>query len=126
MPIAEKITLDDAITVLNRAVEADADAIYKLVEQRVHCNKTLADDPTIQVGNYHEAGKFSVGLLGILNGLFGVNEKGWGAIAAVFDVVCTHCAIDQPDNTNVGDKCEGCDNELVLGKLTKFIKANKD
>jgi len=134
MPIVKEVTLDHVLDVLNRAVEADSDAIRNLVEQRVQCNKTLADDPTIQVGNYHKAGvmlnkhvfgNFSIGLLGILNGLFGVDETGWGAIAAVFDVVYPNCALDQL-NGNVGDKCESCDNKLVLGKLTKFVKAYKD
>ena len=71
------------IDYMNGLLEADRVAVGALVGNRVPCNETLANHPTCQVqgqngGNY-------VGLLGILNGLCGINEVGWGAIAAVFD-----------------------------------------
>lgn len=82
MPLKESVTIDEAIALLNEAVDLDADAMHRLVNKRVRCNAALADHPAIQVLN---SAPSAVGLLGILNGLFGVDERGWGAITAVYD-----------------------------------------
>jgi hypothetical protein len=79
MAIKQEISIQDVIDVLNQAVALDKDAVEALVEHRVPCNSYLADHPTIQVTQDHK-----IGLLGILNGLFGADADGWGAIAAVF------------------------------------------
>lgn len=81
MAIAESITPEDAIRVLNRALKADPAAVAALALSRTACNQALADDPTVQV-LWERTGGYHVGLLGILNGLFGVDEGGWGAIGA--------------------------------------------
>lgn len=68
------------ITTLNRALESDPDAISHLVAHRVSCNDRLLHDPTIQCG----ADPSEVGMLGIINGLCGIDsETGYGPIAAV-------------------------------------------
>ena len=82
--IRESVTIDEALELLNRANEADPDAMRALVDARVPCNQKLADDPTIQVGRYQ--GSHRVGVLGILCGLFGVDDESWGAIGAELDV----------------------------------------
>lgn len=81
--IRETITIDDALRVLNRAFEADREAITNLRSSKIVCNKALAHDPEIQCC---EDGYYWVGFLGIINGLFGVDqETGFGAIAAEYD-----------------------------------------
>jgi len=80
MPIKHAITLQDTINLLNEMLALDARATYRLISSRAACNKELGDHPTIQVLDIGE-----VGLLGVLNGLFGVDEEDYGAIAAVFD-----------------------------------------
>jgi len=84
------ISVDHAVEVLNEALKADAEVISRLVNQRLPCNDVLANHPTIQVaphvvkeGDFAYA-NYEVGLLGIINGLFGVDDKGWGFIAARF------------------------------------------
>jgi len=81
--INEKVSVDDIIRILNSAVSDDKNAINELVNTRVVCNKKLADHESIQVGKID--GKYRVGILGILNGIFGVDENEWGVIAAEFD-----------------------------------------
>lgn len=82
----ENISIKHTIDLLNSALISDRNAVEKLVGQRVKCNKTMAEHPTIQVGTVeNQKNKYEVGLLGILNGLFGVDEKGYGPISAVFD-----------------------------------------
>ena len=76
------VTIDDVIQVLNEMVEADGPATAALIANRVPCNKSLADHPSIQVAKQH--GGFHVGMLGVLNGLFGTYEDGMGPIAAFF------------------------------------------
>lgn len=79
-------TVNEAIEVLNRAFAADPDAIRALVSFRVPCNSTLADDPTIQVktveGEPRDGDHCEVGILGILNGIFGTREGARGGYIA--------------------------------------------
>ena len=77
------VSVSEAISFLNELIKLDKAAMTALAETRVLCNESLANHPTVQVSTAPEGEK--VGLLGILNGLFGVDEKGWGFITAVFD-----------------------------------------
>lgn len=85
--IKEHVTLDEAIDYLNELIELDVNAIAALIANSVPCNKLMADHPTVQCSEQH--GGFNVGMLGILNGLFGVSEgsyrTGWGPITFVSD-----------------------------------------
>ena len=78
------VTVDTAIAVLNRALEADPKVISDLVAARLPCNEALADDPTVQCGEWGGV-PLTVGLLGIINGIFGADERGTGYICAVYD-----------------------------------------
>lgn len=86
--MAEK-DVDRFLTFLNELVLLDREAVENLIETRVKCNQQLASHPTVQVMNAAEGAPI-VGLLGILNGLVGVQPEGsvnpgWGYIAASFD-----------------------------------------
>jgi hypothetical protein len=75
--------IDRAIAVLNRALAADPVAIKNLIDYRVPCNRSLGSDPAIQTSwDEREPKIHRVGILGIVNGLFGIDEKTWGPIAA--------------------------------------------
>ena len=78
------ITLEETINFLNQLVACDQETVTRLIETRVPCSQALADHPTVQVQAYDNQ-PLVVGILGILNGLFGVDEEGWGAITATFD-----------------------------------------
>lgn len=65
----DSISLDEAIAFLNELLAIDGPAIAALIANRVPCNQTLAEHPTVQVSAQH--GGYHVGLLGIINGLFG-------------------------------------------------------
>lgn len=75
--------VDQAIEVLNRIHKADPTVMDALIRFRVPCNDEVRDDPTVQVGMI--SGQAHVGILGIINGLFGTDENGWGFIYANFD-----------------------------------------
>jgi len=79
------ITVNDAVVVLNEAFRADPEAMSALIETRVSCNESLASHPTIQVLAGEDGSNPKVGLLGILNGLFGVRGDGRGHIEATYD-----------------------------------------
>lgn len=79
----ETVTINEVIEILNEAIKLDTPAIAALIANRVPCNEGLADHPSIQCGSQH--GGYWVGMLGVINGLFGVDEHGWGAIASVFE-----------------------------------------
>jgi len=80
--IKKEITVNNAINCLNEIFKHDPEAVALLVKNRIPCNKALAAHESVQVRENCD-GKFSVGILGILNGLFGADEKGYGPIAAV-------------------------------------------
>ncbi len=83
-----EVTIEQAINLLNQALHADSDAITKLVASKVECNDVLGDHPTIQCGQKDSPdGPVTVGLLGILNGIFGIRSDGYGHISAIVDQV---------------------------------------
>lgn len=71
---------------LNEIASHDPKWMRAMIEERVPCNKALADHPTVLVGEHD--GEIKAGLLGLLNGLVGTipsgKRKGWGFIVAVF------------------------------------------
>ncbi len=81
--LKETISIDQTIEVLNEIIRLDPEAISKLVSVRVKCNTEIANHPTVQVAKIDN--DFTVGLLGVINGLFGIDNDGWGAIAAELD-----------------------------------------
>ena len=74
----------EAVRVLNRALATDRDAISELLTHYVPANDELLADPTVQAVEVGEEGfdSPSVGALGLINGLFGVAQCGWGHIVA--------------------------------------------
>jgi len=86
MPYKESITPEDIVKLLNELLEMSPKITNKIILKRFSCNKKLTKHPTIQVTS-KEVGKgpFKVGLLGILNGIVGIDENGWGCIVAEID-----------------------------------------
>ena len=72
-------------------MKIDSEAISKLIEHRVFCNKELENHSTVQVLVEHfedEKTEVTVGFLGILNGFCGVlSDKydSFGPITAIVD-----------------------------------------
>lgn len=131
MAIWKLVTPDDAIEVLNRMIEADQQAAQQLVNGRVPCNRGLADDPTIQVGRRNGAigweRSWEVGLLGIINGIFGIDDRGWGPIAAVFDTECQKCHAGcklDGSSLSIKEPCPACGGPIKATRLIKFIRAD--
>jgi len=79
----ESISIDELIIFLNELIKIDKQAIHKLIKFRTPCNEALANHESVQVAV--DFFGFEVGLLGILNGMFGTDEDKYGAITAVFD-----------------------------------------
>ena len=78
--------IDYAILTLNDSIRSDHDAMLALVNSRVPVNKGLANHPTIQVGQ-----DSTLGVMGLINGLFGIKDDGYGYIAM-------DCETDEPKN----------------------------
>lgn len=81
--VKESITVEEVISFLNDLTIIDERAIYKLITIPTLCNDALAKHPTVQVRSESSAYRFSV--LGVINGMFGVDSDGWGPIVAVFN-----------------------------------------
>jgi hypothetical protein len=63
--------MSKASEILQRAFKADPNAMHALTVNRVPCNQALADDPDVIVDNPPVLGRthFSVGMIGVLNGI---------------------------------------------------------
>ena len=75
-----RAAIDRAIDVLNEALAADPQAVIHLMNLSVKVNTPeLRDHPSIQVGGSMDAAW--VRPLGLINGILGVNEDGYGYVA---------------------------------------------
>lgn len=79
------VSVNAMIHFLNTALYLDPQAINALFSYRVPCNEAIADHPTIQVLQETPESVPIVGLMGLLNGAFGVDEEDWGFIAMDID-----------------------------------------
>ncbi len=131
--INETRTLDETIGFLNELLALDVDAVSALMcNARVPCGDALANHPTVQVGlqpgTTKDDGLCDVGLLGVLNGLFGTLEggrfDGWGPLCADVDPVCPHCGMGRDELAAGGWKpgdehcpmcCKALAEPVVLG-----------
>ena len=94
---ASTVTPQAAVEFLNQLNRLDPRTMYQLCAGtlRAHCNEAMANHPTVQCldlqacvmpSGYPRSGhRYEVGLVGILNGLFGVDQFKYGPIVMVFD-----------------------------------------
>lgn len=89
----QRVGPQDAVDLLNKALELDRKAIQDLIEAHTPCNDALAQHDTIQVAIGQQRNckpSYCVGLLGMFNGLFGVDSKGYGPVQVVFSTENKH------------------------------------
>jgi hypothetical protein len=86
--------VDEFIKYLNDLLEVDRYAIAELLCMDVPCNLAMAEHPTVQVRGfgsmtYIAPDTYRLGILGLLNGYFGVIENGpnvmHGPIQAIYE-----------------------------------------
>ena len=88
--IHESRSIDDAIAYLNELLALDPRGFERVISTRIPINAAIADHPTCQV-HAPPGEKPSVGILGVLNGLFGAlgpeagKWEGYGPIVAIYD-----------------------------------------
>ena len=79
----DRVSLTQAVILLNELVKADPETMQALLEARVPCGASLARHPSIQL--LMKDGRPRVGLLGVLNSLFGKGADGQAQIIAESD-----------------------------------------
>ena len=84
MTIKSSISSEYVVKFLNELLGLDAVAINALFSLRMSCNRELRNYPTVQVGLLGPTHAV-VGMLGILNGMFGADINQWGHITAVYE-----------------------------------------
>lgn len=78
--LKKKTTPQEVCDLLNEMLKLDYNCTKKLIEYRVPCNKKIADHPTIQV-----TADEKLGIMGIINSLFGIRDDFKGAICYEFE-----------------------------------------
>lgn len=106
-----------AVAVLNRALEADPEAVNSVIQHRVSCNGTLALDESIQVGQ--RSAEYTLSALGLINGIVGVGDDGWGFVAAVIALECVEHG-PQPGKDHSRCPVDDCPRTLSRGKIHHF------
>ena len=82
--LKRSITVQDVCNLLNEMLACDYGATHDLLCFHTRCNNELLTHPTIQV--IHAGADIpTVGILGVLNGLFGVNDDNRGPISCVWE-----------------------------------------
>jgi hypothetical protein len=76
----DSATPSDVCDLLNELLKLDYDCIVALVTNRKKCNEAIESHRTVQVQRGIDDLFASVGIVGILNGLFDINEDGCGAL----------------------------------------------
>ena len=84
MAITGTVTVEQAIAVLNRAVQADPEAMKNLFATQVVVNERLENDPEIPV-SLRGDNLYAVSPLDVINAIFGIDSSGFGTIAAVWE-----------------------------------------
>ena len=79
---SDRETAERLVDLLNELLRIDHQAISCLINNRVPANTELANHPTVQT--FMDANGFTVGPLGLLNGLCGVTPDGLGHIVAIY------------------------------------------
>jgi len=69
------MTAEQIVDLLNEIHALDPKVLKPLIETRVPCNQAIVDHPTITVDGESPTGPCTVGLLGILEGIAGIDGK---------------------------------------------------
>lgn len=81
--IRNTISIAETVEYLNSLLAADPLAMRAMLRTLTICNNTLAEHPSAQVWDCGDTA--AIGLMGVINGLFGIDDNGWGAIAYCID-----------------------------------------
>jgi hypothetical protein len=83
MSIKNEVKIQEVVTFLNELLLVDDIATSALFSVRVPCNHDMRKHKSVQVGLLGKSFPI-VGMIGILNGLFGADSDGWGKISAEY------------------------------------------
>jgi len=84
--LKESVTPQEVCDLLNSLLKTDREFITNIMKTHIPCNKKVAEHPTVQVRGYKDyPDSYTCDILGILNGLFGIQEDGMGAICYLMD-----------------------------------------
>jgi hypothetical protein len=78
--LKSSITAQDVCDLLNEMLFLDPKCTNALLSNRVECNSAVANHPHVQVQQFIDDKVPKVGIMGIINGLFGVRSDGMGGL----------------------------------------------
>jgi len=79
---------DNAVKILNEALELEPDVIRRMFYFKFCVGPGLVEHPTIQVlkaDNVRDFDIHTLGVLGLINGLFGIRADGYGRITGIYE-----------------------------------------
>jgi len=98
--LRETVSVQEVCVFLNEFLKLDSDCLTNLVNTRHKCNEKIVEHESIQV-SCNTDGNFYVGLLGVLNGMFGTNETRAASIVAQINDFNGQILCFRPNKTEV-------------------------
>jgi hypothetical protein len=83
--LKQSVTPQDVCDLLNELLKLDYDCAHGLISYHQQRNEEVAAHQSIQVQQYKDDKFPKVGIVGILNGIFGIRDDGMGAICFEID-----------------------------------------
>ena len=84
--LKSSITVQDVCDLLNEVLKLDSDFLHAITFHREKCNEAIANHPTLQVHQYSPQDPPMAGIIGLLNGMFGIREDdGMGGLCCEID-----------------------------------------
>ena len=116
--------LQHAVDLLHRMTMRDPQSVKRLVETRVPVDALLTCEPALKLR--YEGGEFRMGLLEVLNALFGGEPKGDGPIVPVYALTCIDCGAHSGANGRTPTRCPECGGTIVRDRIVTFaVKGRK-
>lgn len=83
----ETVAVKDVIAMLNEIQQLNPELMTDITMTRYPCNHAIRDHKTVQAHCFGDSSieKPKVGLIGILNGLIGIDKNHFGPIAAILE-----------------------------------------
>ena len=83
----ETVAVKDVIAMLNEIHQLDPELMTNMVLHRFPCNEGIKNHKTVQAHCHGDASVEApkVGLLGVLNGILGIDRNHFGPVAANFE-----------------------------------------
>lgn len=112
------IHLKVVVDLLHRLAMRDQLTMRKLIEDRREIDPSVMSEPGLKP--YSEGGLSRVGMLEIINAMFGGNGEEDGPIVPVYSLACIDCLAHSGSEGKTPARCPECGGTIVRSRIVTF------